>query len=145
MNPMGKYSGQGPRPGPAWSRPQPPTGPQVMPGMPQGQPMAPPPGMGGPGSMPAPNTPQVSLPAQGPGPYVPPGAMPGQMAAQQAGMGGVSWQQGPQQQGMAQPGSGAFGQAAPANPFTQRTRPMMADALQARAGSVYSGSSGNGG
>lgn len=129
MNPMGKYSGQGPRPGPAWSRPQLPTGPQVMPGMPQGQPMAPPPGMGGPGSMPAPNTPQVSLPAQGPGPYVPPGAMPGQM----------------QQQGMAQPGSGAFGQVAPANPFTQRTRPMMADALQARAGSVYSGSSGNGG
>lgn len=130
MNPMGKYSGQGPRPTPSWAQPrQLPTGPQVMPGMPQGQPMAPPPGMGGPGSMPAPNTPQVSLPAQGPGPYVPPGAMPGQM----------------QQQGMAQPGSGAFGQVAPTNPFTQRTRPMMADALQARAGSVYSGSSGNGG
>ena len=117
MNPMGKYSGQGPRPGPAWNRPQLPTGPQVMPGMPQGQPMAPPPGMGGPGSMPAPNTPQVSLPAQGPGPYVPPGAMPGQ-GPQQAGMGGMSWQQG----------------APPARPFTPRTGPLMADALQARAG-----------
>jgi hypothetical protein len=119
MNPMGKYSGQGPRPTPSWAQPrQLPTGPQVMPGMDLGQPMAPPPGMGGPGgSMPAPNTPQVSLPAQGPGPYVPPGAMPGQ-GPQQAGMGGMSWQQGPP----------------PARPFTPRTGPLMADALQARAG-----------
>lgn len=91
--------------------------------------MAPPPGSMPPG-MPAPNTPQVSLPAQGPGPM-------------QVGVGGISAQ--PVSQGMAQPGSGAFGQVAPTNPFTQRTRPIMADALQARAGSVYSGSGGNGG
>lgn len=103
MNPMGKYSGQGPRPTPNWARPpQLPQGPQVMPGMDLGQPMAPPPGAMPPG-MPVPNTPQVSLPAQGP---------------QQAGMGGMSWQQNPP----------------PARPFTPRTGPLMADALQARAG-----------
>lgn len=117
MNPMGKYTGQGPRPMPDWARPpQLPQGPQVMPGMDLGQPMTPPPGMGGPGSMPAPNTPQVSLPAQGPGPAVPPGAGQGQM---QANMGGMSWQQNPP----------------PARPFTPQTGPLMADALQARAGS----------